>query len=73
MENTNAVSIPLVDILSEYLGKRVVMNNNNKYIDFETLKEIPSTDIRAAESLKVEKSIKVGRYPWGLAVIPNKQ
>ena len=24
-------------------------------IDFETLKEIPSTDIRAAESLKVEK------------------
>ncbi len=55
MENTNAVSIPLVDILSEYLGKRVVMNNNNKYIDFETLKEIPSADIRAAESLKVEK------------------
>lgn len=55
MENANAVSIPLVDILSEYLGKRVVMNNNNKYIDFETLKEIPSADIRAAESLKVEK------------------
>lgn len=55
MENTNTVSIPLVDVLSELLGKRVVMNNNNKYIDFETLKEIPSADIRAAESLKVEK------------------
>ena len=23
------------------------------------------------DSLKVEKSIKVGRYPWGLAVIPK--
>ena len=55
MENANAISIPLVDILSEYLGKRVVMNNNNKYIDFETLKEIPSADIRAAETLKIQK------------------
>jgi YVTN family beta-propeller protein len=24
------------------------------------------------DELKVEKSIKVGRYPWGLAVIPSK-
>ena len=24
------------------------------------------------ESLKVEKTIPVGRYPWGLAIIPNK-
>lgn len=55
MENANAISIPLVDVLSEYLGKRVVMNNNNKYIDFETLKEIPSADIRAAETLKIQK------------------
>lgn len=54
MENTNAVSIPLVDILSELLGKRVVMSDN-KYIDFDTLKEVPSADIRTAESLKVEK------------------
>lgn len=54
MENTNAVSIPLVDVLSELLGKRVVMSDN-KYIDFDTLKEVPSADIRAAESLKVEK------------------
>lgn len=54
MENTNAVSIPLVDILSELLGKRVVMSDN-KYIEFDTLKEVPSADIRTAEALKVEK------------------
>lgn len=54
MENTNAVSIPLVDILSELLGKRVVMSDN-KYVEFDTLKEVPSADIRTAESLKVEK------------------
>ena len=54
MENTNAVSIPLVDILSELLGKRIVMNDN-KYVEFDTLKEVPSADIRTAEALKVEK------------------
>ena len=54
MENTNAVSIPLVDVLSELLGKRVVMSDN-KYIEFDTLKEVPSADIRTAEALKVEK------------------
>ena len=54
MENTNAVSIPLIDILSELLGKRVVMSDN-KYIEFDTLKEVPSADIRTAEALKVEK------------------
>lgn len=54
MENTNEVSIPLVDILSELLGKRVVMSDN-KYIEFDTLKEVPSADIRTAEALKVEK------------------
>ena len=54
MENTNAVNIPLVDILSELLGKRVVMSDN-KYIEFDTLKEVPSADIRTAEALKVEK------------------
>ena len=54
MENTNAVSIPLVDVLSELLGKRVVMSDN-KYIEFDTLKEVPSADIRTAETLKVEK------------------
>lgn len=54
MENTNAVSIPLVNILSELLGKRVVMSDN-KYIEFDTLKEVPSADIRTAEALKVEK------------------
>lgn len=54
MENTNAVSIPLVDILSELLGKRIVMNNN-KYVELETSKEVPSADIRTAETLKLEK------------------
>ena len=54
MENTNAVNIPLVDVLSELLGKRVVMSDN-KYIEFDTLKEVPSADIRTAETLKVEK------------------
>ena len=54
MENTNAVSIPLVDVLSELLGKRIVMNDN-KYVEFDTSKEVPSADIRTAEALKVEK------------------
>ncbi len=54
MENTNAVNIPLVDVLSELLGKRIVMNDN-KYVEFDTSKEVPSADIRTAETLKVEK------------------
>ena len=54
MENTNAVSIPLVDVLSKMLGKRVVMSGD-KYVEFDTLKEVPSADIRTAEALKVEK------------------
>lgn len=54
MENTNAVSIPLVDVLSELLGKRIVMNDN-KYVEFDTSKEVPSADIRTAEALKVER------------------
>ena len=51
MENTNAVSIPLVDVLSELLGKRVVMGGE-KYIEFDTLKEVSSADIRTAENIK---------------------
>ena len=58
MENTNAISIPLVDVLSELLGKRVVMSDN-KYIEFDTLKEVPSADIRTAEALKVEKEREI--------------
>ena len=54
MENTNTVSIPLVDILSELLGKRVVMDNE-KYIELDTLKEVPDADIITAETLKAEK------------------
>ena len=54
MENTNAVSIPVVDILSETLGKRIVMNDN-KYVELETLKEVPSADIRTAEAIKEQR------------------
>ena len=54
MENTNAVIIPLVDILSETLGKRIVMNYN-KYVELETLKEVPSADIRTAEAIKEQR------------------
>ena len=54
MENTNTVSIPLVDVLSKMLEKRVVMSGD-KYVEFDTLKEVPSADIRTAEALKVEK------------------
>ena len=54
MENTNTVSIPLVDILSEILGKRIVMNDN-KYVELETLKEVPSADIRTAEAIKEQR------------------
>lgn len=54
MENANTVSIPLVDILSEILGKRIVMNDN-KYVELETLKEVPSADIRTAEVIKEQR------------------
>ena len=54
MENMNAVNIPLVDVLSELLEKRIVMSDN-KYVEFDTSKEVPSADIRTAETLKVEK------------------
>lgn len=54
MENTNAVSIPLVDVLSELLGKRVVMGGE-KYVEFDTLKEVPNTIIITAENLKIVK------------------
>ena len=58
MENTNAVSITLVDILSELLGKRVVMEGN-KYIKFDTLEEVSSDDIVTAEALKIEKELEL--------------
>ena len=51
MENTNTVSIPLVDILSTMLGKRIVMGGE-KYIEFDTLKEVSNADIRTAENIK---------------------
>ena len=54
MENANTVSIPLVDILSETLGKRIVMNDD-KYVELETLKEVPSADIRTAEAIKEQR------------------
>lgn len=54
MENTNAVSIPLVDVLSELIGKRVVMNGDD-YVIFETLEKVSKEKIDAALILKEQK------------------
>ena len=54
MENTNTVSIPLVDILSELTGKRVVMSGDD-YVIFETLEKVSKEKIDAALILKEQK------------------
>ena len=60
MENTNPVSTPLVDVLSELLGKRIVMNDN-KYVEFDGVKEIPQdiVDLAIIEKVKLEKKMSV--------------
>ena len=60
MENTNAVSIPLVDVLSKMLGKRVVMSGD-KYVEFDGVKEIPqaTVDLAIIEKVKLEKKMSV--------------
>jgi hypothetical protein len=60
MENTNTVSIPLVDVLSTMLGKRIVMSGED-YVEFETLVKISKSNIDLAviEKEKVEKSLKI--------------
>lgn len=54
MENTNTVSIPLVDILSELLGKRVVMSGDD-YVFFENLEKVSQDKIDEAMILKEQK------------------
>ena len=60
MENTNAVNIPLVDVLSKMLGKRVVMSGD-KYVEFDGVKEIPqaTVDLAIIEKVKLEKKMSV--------------
>lgn len=54
MENTNTVSIPLVDVLSELTGKRVVMSGEN-YVFFENLEKVSQDKIDEAMILKEQK------------------
>ena len=54
MENTNTVSIPLVDALSELTGKRVVMSGED-YVFFETLEKVSQDKIDEAMILKEQK------------------
>lgn len=60
MENTNAVNIPLVDVLSKMLEKRVVMSGN-KYVELDGLKDIPqaTVDLAIIEKVKLEKKMSV--------------
>lgn len=60
MENTNTVSIPLVDVLSKMLEKRVVMSGE-KYVEFDGVKEIPQATVGLAiiEKVKLEKKMSV--------------
>ena len=60
MENTNTVSIPLVDVLSTMLGKRIVMSGNN-YVDFDSLAKVSEENISLAliQKEEIEKNLKV--------------
>uniref|UniRef100_UPI0040470ACC hypothetical protein n=1 Tax=Aliarcobacter sp. TaxID=2321116 RepID=UPI0040470ACC len=54
MENTNTVSIPLVDVLSELLEKRVVMSGDD-YVIFDTLEKISNEVVSEGLLLKEQK------------------
>lgn len=60
MENTNTVSIPLVDVLSTLLEKRIVMSGND-YVELETLTKVSKAnlDLAIIEKERIEKSLKV--------------
>ena len=58
MENTNAVNIPLVDILSELLGKGIVMSGED-YVFFENLEKVSQDKIEEAVVLKEQKEIEL--------------
>ena len=60
MENTNTVSIPLVDVLSTMLGKRIVMSGND-YVDFDSMTKVNEENISLAliQKEEIEKNLKV--------------
>lgn len=58
MENTNTVSIPLVDVLSELTGKIVVMSGDD-YVFFENLEKVSQDKIDEAMILKEQKEIEI--------------
>ena len=58
MENTNAVSILLIDVLSELLEKRIVMSGDD-YIFFENLEKVSQDIIDEAIILKNQKEDKI--------------
>lgn len=60
MENTNTVSIPLVDVLSTMLGKRIVMSGND-YVDFDSMTKVSEENISLAliQKEEIEKNLKV--------------
>lgn len=60
MENENTVSIPLVDVLSQNMGKRIVMNGDD-YVELDTLKKVPKAKIDECLALRVgiEKNLTV--------------
>ena len=57
MENTNTVSISLVDVLSTMLGKRIVMSGED-YVEFETKKGVNSELINEAISTQAKKRLE---------------
>jgi hypothetical protein len=54
------INIPLVDVLSKMLEKRVVMSGD-KYVEFDGVKEIPQATVELAliEKAKLEKKMSV--------------
>lgn len=54
------INIPLVDVLSELLGKRVVMSGED-YVEFETLKKVSQDKIDEAMILKEQKELEIIR------------
>lgn len=57
MQNENTVSIPLVDVLSTMLGKRIVMSGED-YVEFETKKGVNSELINEAISTQTKKRLE---------------
>lgn len=58
MENENTVSIPLVDVLSQNLNKRIVMDGDD-YVELETLLKVPKAKIDECKIIKAEMERKL--------------